>query len=36
MLENVCHLFHSDAEIRAIVFSKSEEFLTYLNVEELA
>ena len=35
MLENVCHLFHSDAEIRAIVFSKSEEFFTYLNVGEL-
>ena len=28
-------LFHSDAEIRAIVFSKSEEFIQYLNVEEL-
>lgn len=35
MLENVCHLFHSDAEIRAIVFSKFEEFFTYLNPEEL-
>ena len=28
-------VFHSDDDIRAIVFSKSEEFFKYLNVEEL-
>ena len=28
-------IFHSDDNIRAIVFSKSEEFFKYLNVEEL-
>ena len=28
-------IFHSDDDIRAIVFSKSEEFFKYLNVEEL-
>ena len=28
-------IFHSDDNIRAIVFSKSEQFFKYLNVEEL-